>query len=174
MSIPPNVGRCSIRDAAPRRGAESIAARTSHLLFDDRTSLARAADFGKVPDTSDTPGVHSGKAAPCVDLPVRLMVWVRNQFLRCPAIHGETVPATSQPRLSGGQPRLTHVSATRRRPRRLAPAPRTVPAIREQRLLLRARLRRPLRRIEPGKHGRTDERPHPRTAPPRRPATRRL
>ena len=37
------------------------------------------------------------------------MVWRRNQF-RCPAIHGETVPATSQPRPSGGQPGLKPVA----------------------------------------------------------------
>ena len=78
-----------------------MSARTaSYLLFDPRTSSVRMADFGRVPNTSDTPGFLPGEAALRADLLAQFMPWVRSQFRRCPAIHGETVPVTGQLGLS--------------------------------------------------------------------------
>src|ERR1700730_2868845 len=50
------------------------------------------------------PGFVPGEVAPRTDLLARFMAWVRSQFRLCPAIHGETVPVTSQLGLSAWWP----------------------------------------------------------------------
>jgi hypothetical protein len=62
--------------------------------------LAWVANFDRVPNTSDTPGFVPGEVALRADLLARFVAWVRSQFRRCPAIHGETVPVNGQPGLS--------------------------------------------------------------------------
>ena len=62
------------------------------------------ANFAHVPNTSDTPGFVHGEVPLRADLLARFMAWVRSQFRLCPAIHGETVPVTSQLGLSAWWP----------------------------------------------------------------------
>jgi hypothetical protein len=62
------------------------------------------ANFAHVPNTSDAPGYVHGEVPLCADLLARFMSWVPGRFRLCPAIHGETVPVTSQLGLSAWWP----------------------------------------------------------------------